>query len=156
LLEIGRLQEELRQSHELRELEVNKARREFEKTSHLQVSQIRQNQYGQAEVFELQIRRLKEQLTDKQQEVQKAMGLLEREKESNEREKNRFKDEVRLLIEKKNAEIYELKQDSDSKLRDFELERTSELEEIKYACNKEVSNLSKELEKHQDELKKLK
>lgn len=43
----------------------------------------------------------------------------------NEKDKNRFQEEVRQLIEKKNAEIYELNQENDNRLRDFEFQRTN-------------------------------
>jgi hypothetical protein len=59
---------------------------------------LKHSQYSQAEVFELQIRKIKEQLQDKSEECKKWELQYNREKEYYEIEKNNLKEEVRNLI----------------------------------------------------------
>ena len=50
------------------------------------------------------------------------------------------------MIERKNAEICELKRQNDKKMENLEAQRENEISEVRYLCDKEMNNLAKLLE----------
>lgn len=86
------------QAHELVRLKQG-----YEETNFLQMSSFRQKETSQMELYEFQMRKLKEQIAERLEDVSKLEVQLERERKSHEKEKETLKEDVRALIAKKNA-----------------------------------------------------
>ena len=98
MLEIDHLRNLLHESSELQVQELLRMKQGYEENNFLQMSTFRQNQNTQVEAYELQIRKLKEQLTEKGEEYKKLEVQLSRERKSHDLEKQTLKEEVRILI----------------------------------------------------------
>lgn len=59
------------------------------------------------------------------------------------------------LIEKKNAELYELKREGEDRLHQLESDRDSQIIEIRQVCEKELATLCRNLQKREEELQML-
>jgi predicted lipase len=110
LLEVARLRGLLVESSEVQAHEVARLKQGYEDSNYLQMSSFRQREHSQVELYEFQIRKMKEQLLEKAEEQGRLEVQLERERKGHEQEKESLGEEVRLLISKKNAEICDLQQ----------------------------------------------
>lgn len=82
MLEINNLRNLLYESSELQVQELLRLKQGYEENNFLQMSTFRQNQNSQVEAYELQVRKLKEQLVEKGEEYKKLEVQLSRERKS--------------------------------------------------------------------------
>jgi hypothetical protein len=80
LLEVARLRGLLLESSELQAHEVARLKQGYEDTNFLQMSSFRQREHSQIELYEFQVRKLKEQLGEKTEEQGRLEVQLERER----------------------------------------------------------------------------
>ena len=123
LYEINRLNSVLVEQDELKRHEMVRAMQDWENKAELRMSSFKQSQGAQAEVFELQIRKLREEIADQKEDYRRLKAQLASALESGESERAKVKEEVRVLLERKNAELYELRRQNEKKLKNSEAER---------------------------------
>lgn len=92
MLEINNLRNLLYESSELQVQELLRLKQGYEENNFLQMSTFRQNQNSQVEAYELQVRKLKEQLVEKGEEYKKLEVQLSRERKSHDLEKETLKE----------------------------------------------------------------
>lgn len=92
MLEIDNLRNLLYESSELQVQELLRMKQGYEENNFLQMSTFRQNQNMQVEGYELQIRKLKELLTEKGEEYNILEVQLSRERKSHDLEKQTLKE----------------------------------------------------------------
>ena len=112
LNEISKLHEDCFQIETAKNMEIQRLKNEYEQNSYNQIQNLKRSQHGNNEMYELQIRKLRETLEGKTGEIEEAAMVNRREKEVLLEELASLKSDFKHMLQRKDQEIEELKAQS--------------------------------------------
>ena len=105
LAEISRLQDELQSSEAMKQVELAQVRNKYESEAMNQIQNLKRSQYGNNEIQELNIRKLKDELEERQFEIENLKREAKLEAERLTGEINFLKNEVKKVESQKAHEL---------------------------------------------------
>lgn len=125
---------------------MQRLREESEQIALLRISNLKQSQFSQIEIIDVQLKKTREALEEKSFALEEMEKSTARKIEGLINENEQLKADLKELIEKKNVEIYELRNQYSKENQDTARKQNDSLEELKSLADKELKKVLKRLE----------
>ena len=152
LAEISRLHDEMEQTETLKEIEINALRNRYENEAMNQIQNLKRSQYGNTELQELNIRKLKDTIEEKNFEIENLRRQAKLENERLDGEISYFKNEIKKTEHQKEYEINLLKTENENAKNNMVRTHRKNEEELSNLHEAKVRRLTYEVEEKRHQI----